>query len=146
MTGADPSAVVALLEGMGADAIGVNCSLGPKQLTPIVKQYLELSSLPVIVKANAGLPELKDGKTVFNVKEEEFSFDTCALVKMGARIVGGCCGTTPDYIRALCKRIDGIEAKNVTKKNRTVVSSYTHAVDFDRDIVLIGERINPTGK
>ena len=146
MTGADPSAVVALLEGMGADAIGVNCSLGPKQLTPIVKQYLELSSLPVIVKANAGLPELKDGKTVFNVKEEEFSFDTYTLVKMGARIVGGCCGTTPDYIRALCKRIDGIEAKNVTKKNRTVVSSYTHAVDFDRDIVLIGERINPTGK
>ncbi len=146
MTGATPSAVIALLEGMGADAIGVNCSLGPKQLSPIVKEYLELSSLPVIVKANAGLPEIVDGKTVFNVKEDEFSSDTCALVKMGARIVGGCCGTTPDYIKALCEKVEGIELKEVTKKNYTVVSSYTHTVDFDSGIVLIGERINPTGK
>lgn len=146
MTGADVCAVVALLEGMGADAIGVNCSLGPKHLMPIVNEYLNVSSLPVIVKANAGLPENKDGKTVYNVREEEFSCDVLELVSMGARLVGGCCGTTPAYIEAICKKLEGVKAKEVIEKNITCVSSYTHAVDFDKDIVLIGERINPTGK
>ena len=146
MTGANVDAVVALLEGMGADAIGVNCSLGPKQLTPIVEQYLNRSSLPILVQPNAGLPEMKNGKTVFNVNESDFADTMATLVDRGVRVVGGCCGTTPAYIAAVCAQLGGKTPKPVTQKNITCASSYTHAVDFGNSPVLIGERINPTGK
>ncbi len=146
MTGASPAAMVAMLEGMGADAIGVNCSLGPKALAPIVEQYLEKASVPVLLKPNAGLPRDVDGKTVFDVLPEEFSDDVAELVKKGVRIIGGCCGTTPDYIRASVAKTKDIAPVPVTKKNITCVSSYTHAVEFGAAPVLIGERINPTGK
>ena len=146
MTGANVDAVVALLEGMGADAIGVNCSLGPKQLTPIVEQYLNRSSLPILVQPNAGLPEMKNGKTVFNVNESDFADTMATLVDRGVRVVGGCCGTTPAYISAVCAQLGGKTPKPVTQKNITCASSYTHAVDFGNSPVLIGERINPTGK
>ena len=146
MTGADPSAMIALLEGMGADAIGVNCSLGPKALTPIVEKYLELSSTPVILKPNAGLPKVVDGKTVFDVLPDEFSADVYNLVLKGVRAVGGCCGTTPDYIKAVKSKVDGFNVQPITAKNITCVSSYSHCVSFGDNPVLIGERINPTGK
>ncbi len=146
MTGANVDAVVALLEGMGADAIGVNCSLGPKQLAPIVEQYLTRSSLPILVQPNAGLPEMKNGKTVFNVNESDFANTMATLVDRGVRVVGGCCGTTPDYIAAVCAQLGGKSPKPVTPKKITCASSYTHAVDFGNSPVLIGERINPTGK
>ncbi|MBR5441336.1 MAG: dihydropteroate synthase, partial [Clostridia bacterium] len=146
MTGADPAAMIALLEGMGADAIGVNCSLGPKALAPIVERYLQLSSTPVMVKPNAGLPKVVDGKTVFDVLPEEFSADVYGLVLKGARAVGGCCGTTPDYIKAVKSKVEGFKVEPVTDKNITCVSSYSHSVCFDEKPVLIGERINPTGK
>ncbi|MDO4531401.1 MAG: homocysteine S-methyltransferase family protein [Bacillota bacterium] len=146
MTGASPEAMIALLEGMGADAIGVNCSLGPKALAPIVEKYLEKASLPVLLKPNAGLPRDVDGKTVFDVLPEEFSEDVAALVEKGVRIVGGCCGTTPDYIRATVEKTKALQPVPVTEKNITWVSSYTHAVEFGGSPVLIGERINPTGK
>ncbi len=145
-TGATPSAMVALLEGMGVDALGANCSLGPKQLRPIVEELLAVSSVPVVVKPNAGLPKFVDGKTVFDVDEKEFSKTVADFVKMGARVVGGCCGTTPTHIQALAQALAGVSPVPVTDKGRTVVSSYTHAVAFENEPVLIGERINPTGK
>lgn len=146
MTGASPAAMVAMLEGMGADAIGVNCSLGPKALAPIVEQYLEKASVPVLLKPNAGLPRDEDGKTVFDVLPDEFSDDVAELVKKGVRIVGGCCGTTPDYIRETVAKTKDLTPVEITKKNITCVSSYTHAVEFGASPILIGERINPTGK
>ena len=146
MTGASPEAMVAMLEGMGADAIGVNCSLGPKALAPIVDAYLAAASVPVLVKPNAGLPKVVDGKTVFDVLPAEFAEDVAAMLAKGVSIAGGCCGTTPDHIRALAEKAKNITPIPVTKKSFTRVSSYTHAVTFGDDPLLIGERINPTGK
>ena len=146
MTGANPSAMVAMLEGMGADAIGVNCSLGPKQLIPIVKEILEFASVPVIMKPNAGLPVCECGKTHYNVYPDEFSSVVAEAVAMGVSIVGGCCGTTPEYISSLSKKISDIEFKKLVQKSHTLVSSYTHAVEIGNTPILIGERINPTGK
>ena len=104
MTGATPAAMVALLEGMGADALGANCSLGPKQLRPVAEELLKYSSAPVILKPNAGLPKSVDGKTVFDVTADEFSDEVAELIKQGVRVVGGCCGTTPEYIKALYQK------------------------------------------
>ncbi|MBQ5884377.1 MAG: homocysteine S-methyltransferase family protein, partial [Clostridia bacterium] len=146
MTGASPAAMVALLEGMGATAIGANCSLGPKQLTKVAEELLENASVPVILKPNAGLPEIKDGKTKFNVTPEEFAEDVTKLIKKGLRVVGGCCGTTPDYIKALTEKSKDLKPVEIENKNLTVVSSYTKAVKFLNSPILIGERINPTGK
>ena len=145
MTGADPAAMVALLEGMGADAIGVNCSLGPKALAPIVEQYLKYASVPVLLKPNAGLPRAENGTTVFDVDPGEFAEDVTSLIKKGVRIAGGCCGTTPAHIAALT-RSACLSPLPLTPKHHTLVSSYTHAVLFGEQPVLIGERINPTGK
>ena len=148
MTGASPAAMVALLEGMGADAIGVNCSLGPKALAPVVREYLRLASVPVLLKPNAGLPTVVDGETVYNVPPHEFAREVASLIHDGVRVAGGCCGTTPAYIAALTAEIKamGLIAAPITPKHDTVVSSYTHAVTFGDDPALIGERINPTGK
>ena len=148
MTGASPAAMVALLEGMGADAIGVNCSLGPKALAPVVREYLRLASVPVLLKPNAGLPTVVDGETVYNVPPDEFAREVASLIHDGVRVAGGCCGTTPAYIAALTAEIKamGLIAAPITPKHDTVVSSYTHAVTFGDDPALIGERINPTGK
>lgn len=146
MTGASPAAMVAMLEGMGADAVGANCSLGPKQLINVAKELLEKASVPVILKPNAGLPKSVDGKTIFDVGADEFSDEVKRIVESGVRVVGGCCGTTPDYIRALCEKTKNTEPVQIKKKNITVVSSYTHTVELGDDSVLIGERINPTGK
>lgn len=146
MTGADPAAMVALLEGLRADAIGVNCSLGPKELAGVVEEYLKYSSLPVIMKPNAGLPKVEDGRTVYDVLPEEFSGDVAALIRKGVRIAGGCCGTTPEYIRMLVEKSADIPPVPVEKKKIVCVSSYTHSVEFGDSPILIGERINPTGK
>ena len=146
MTGATPAAMVAMLEGMGTDAIGVNCSLGPKALAPIVEEYLKYASVPVLLKPNAGLPRVIDGKTVFDVLPGEFAEDVTELIKRGVRVVGGCCGTTPAYIAATFMASGEVEPVPLTQKEHTLVSSYTHAVEFGDEPILIGERINPTGK
>lgn len=146
MTGATPAAMVAMLEGMGADAIGVNCSLGPKALRGVVREYLEYSSVPVLMKANAGLPRVESGRTVYDVPPCEFAEDVSALIAEGVRIAGGCCGTTPEYISELVERSLDITPVEITRKNITLISSYTHAVVFGKGPVIIGERINPTGK
>lgn len=146
MTGASPAAMTAMLEGMGADAIGANCSLGPKQLHGVIAELLQKASVPVLLKPNAGLPKMVDGKTVFDVTTDEFADDIAELVKLGVRVIGGCCGTTPEYIEKLCNKTRGIAPVPIVTKDVTMVSSYTHAVEFGNDPVLIGERINPTGK
>lgn len=146
MTGATPDAMVALLEGMGANAIGANCSLGPDKLRPVVEELLSVSSVPVVLKPNAGLPRSENGRTVFDVSAEDFARDVAELVRMGVRAAGGCCGTTPEYIAALSRRLSDASPVPVSPKGMTVVSSYTHAVTFGERPVLIGERINPTGK
>jgi 5-methyltetrahydrofolate--homocysteine methyltransferase len=146
MTGATPAAMVAMLEGMGADAIGANCSLGPKQLAGVVQEYLEYASVPVLIKPNAGLPRSEDGKTVYDVTTDEFAHIMADYVANGVRIAGGCCGTTPEYIQAICKNTVGFAPIAIQPKNRTMISSYTHVVEFAESPILIGERINPTGK
>ena len=146
MTGADAVSMVAMLEGLGVDAIGLNCSLGPDMMRNIIKTYLEYSSLPVIVNPNAGLPQVVEGKTVFDFKKEEFSDVVAEIVSDGARIVGGCCGTTPEYIALVYEKTKDIKLKEIEKKGHTIISSYTHAVELGKEPVLIGERINPTGK
>ncbi len=146
MTGASPAAMVAMLEGMGADAIGVNCSLGPKALKGVVDDYLRCASVPVLVKPNAGLPVSVDGKTVFDVPAAEFAADVKEMLQCGVHIAGGCCGTTPDYIRALTETAHDVTPVPLCEKRITAVSSYSHAVTFGDTPLLIGERINPTGK
>ena len=145
MTGASPEAMATLLEGMGADAIGANCSLGPRQLKGVAERLLKVASVPVVMKPNAGLPRVENGKTVFDVLPEEFSCEVAELVALGVRAVGGCCGTSPDYIAALKKRLADFSPLPIKEKSLTAVSSYTGAVYFDKPL-LIGERINPTGK
>lgn len=146
MTGASPAAMVAMLEGMHADAIGANCSLGPKQLEGVMLEYLKYASVPVLIKPNAGLPRSEGGKTVYDVFPPEFSDEVCSLLSKGLRIAGGCCGTTPDYIRAVSEKAKALTPVPVTEKDISIVSSYTKTVEFGRQPVLIGERINPTGK
>ncbi len=146
MTGATPEAMVAMLEGLGADAVGANCSLGPKQLKGVAEKLIRASSLPVLLKPNAGLPKVVDGKTVFDVSAEEFAAELSQIVNLGVGIVGGCCGTTPAYIHALNEAVEGRKPRPITCKNDTVVSSYSHTVTFGKEPILIGERINPTGK
>ncbi len=146
MTGASPSAMVTMLEGLRVDAIGINCSLGPEKMLPIVKELTECSSLPVIVNPNAGLPSIKDGKTCFDVDEESFSDVMVKMCSLGASILGGCCGTTPEYIKKTREKTEKLPYSYPKKKNITAVSSYTHRVVIGETPVLIGERINPTGK
>lgn len=146
MTGASPAAMVAMLEGMGADAVGANCSLEPKQLVNIVNELLENASVPVLLKPNAGLPQEVDGEAVYGTLAAEFACDMADYIRKGVRIAGGCCGTSPNYIRQLVRGSCGIQPIPLSDKNITCISSYTHAVKFDKQPILIGERINPTGK
>ena len=146
MTGADPAAMVAMLEGLGVDALGMNCSLGPEQMLPIVPRLAAETSLPLIVNPNAGLPRTENGRTVFDVDAERFSDIMVKIVEAGACLVGGCCGTTPEYIRRTVEKTASMPYRLPEKKAHTVVSSYTHAVRIGEGPVLIGERINPTGK
>ena len=146
MTGATPAAMVAMIEGMGADALGANCSLGPRQLRSVAEELVKNASIPVILKPNAGLPKSIVGKTVFDITTDEFAQELANIITLGVRVVGGCCGTTPEYIEKLTKLTHDKSPTPLTNKNQTVVSSYSHTVLFDKSPILIGERINPTGK
>lgn len=146
LTGADVPSVIALLEGLRVDALGINCGMGPEQMLPVVEEYIKYSSLPVIVKPNAGLPKQRDGHTYYDVSPEEFAGYMGKIVSMGACVIGGCCGTTPDHIQAMtnfCRRLDIIPP---SEKNDTIVSSYGQSVFLGKGSKIIGERINPTGK
>ncbi len=146
VTGCDIRAMVAMLEGLGVDALGVNCSLGADELKKFVPELIKYSSIPVIVNPNAGMPYVVDGKTCYDSTPERFAASVTEIANMGARILGGCCGTTPEHIKLLTKSLNGVSSKSIEKKSYTVVSSYSNACVFDERVVLIGERINPTGK
>ena len=146
MTGADPETMVTLLEGLGVDALGMNCSLGPVQMEALLPRLLDVSSVPVIVNPNAGLPRDVDGKTVYDVGPDEFAACMERMARRGAAILGGCCGTTPDYIRALIEKTADLLPPAPARPETSRVCSYTHCVTLGRDPILIGERINPTGK
>lgn len=146
LTGADVPSVIALLEGLRVDALGINCGMGPEQMLPVVEEYIKYSSLPVIVKPNAGLPKQRDGHAYYDVSPGEFAGYMGKIVSMGACVIGGCCGTTPDHIQAMtnfCRRLDIIPP---SEKNDTIVSSYGQSVFLGKGSKIIGERINPTGK
>ena len=146
VTGCDIDAMVAMLEGLGVDAIGLNCSLGAEQLKQFIPNLVNSTSLPVIVNPNAGLPVVCDGKTNYKQTPEQFSTQMSEIAELGARILGGCCGTTPEHIEKTVYALKSKTPKAISKKTNTVVSSYAKACYFDNKTVLIGERINPTGK
>lgn len=146
LTGSDIACVVSVLEGLGVDAIGMNCGLGPHQMLSLAEQMLCYCSVPVIVKPNAGLPRSENGKTVFDVTPEEFAHEMVKIVDKGACIVGGCCGTTPAHIKALYQCCKNKKPLPIVPKNKTLAASYTHSVEIGKTPVIVGERINPTGK
>lgn len=146
LTGGDVASVTAMLEGLGVDAIGFNCGLGPEQMKILLPQLTACCSLPIVMNPNAGLPVMVNGQTVFQVEPEEFAQSVKSLVEMGASVVGGCCGTTPAHIKCVVELCKNMEIAPITDKKLTVVSSYNHAVYFTRKPLIIGERINPTGK
>ena len=146
LTGGSVDSTVALLEGLRVDALGVNCGLGPEQMIPIVRRLTEVCSVPVIVNPNAGLPRTEGGRTVYNVGPEEFAGWMEKIAEMGVQAVGGCCGTTPEHIRLTAERVRKMPFREQTRKNRTVVSSFSQCVEIGERPVIIGERINPTGK
>lgn len=150
LTGGDVASVVAMLEGLRVDALGINCGLGPEQMMPILDEILSLASVPIIVKPNAGLPKQRDGEVYYDVVPEQFAAYMEQIVKKGAALIGGCCGTTPEHIRQMIKRVretNAFSERTVPKKHsHTIVSSYGKAVFLGEKPVIIGERINPTGK
>lgn len=145
LTGASIEAMVSMLEGLGATAIGMNCSLGPDKMLPLIKRFTDCSSLPIIVNPNAGLPDIVNGKAQYSMSAEKFAEYVSLLATGGANILGGCCGTEPDYIKALVEKTKNIPISTLEDKKLTVVSSI-NAVEIGNDPILIGERINPTGK
>lgn len=154
LMGTDPLTAVNILQDLGIDALGLNCSLGPKQIIGIAREILEYSKLPVLVQPNAGLPEIVNGETIFKVDIQEYLDAMEELLQAGIAIAGGCCGTNPDYIAALVQRIQNKdypalsqEADRIRREKAvTAVSSSTRTVILDDRIRIIGERINPTGK
>ncbi|MDE5771751.1 MAG: homocysteine S-methyltransferase family protein [Ruminococcus sp.] len=142
-TGVSPECMVSVLEGLGADAIGVNCSLGPEELFPVLDKICSLTALPVIAKANAGLPD--PVTNLFNVGAEEFAESAVKLAGAGVKIFGGCCGTTPEHIRKMIKKLDGVDNIKRPVKRVSLACSAVNCVTINQPRV-IGERINPTGK
>ena len=146
LTGGDVPSVVAMLEGLRVDALGLNCGLGPKQMLPILNDLRRYTSLPIIVKPNAGRPKQKNGETYYDVEPDEFARIMQEVVKGGACVIGGCCGTTPEHIKKLVEECKDLPLREIEKKHDTIVSSYGQAVILDDMPRIIGERINPTGK
>lgn len=146
LTGGNVESTVALLEGLGVDALGINCGLGPVQMKGILEDIMKVVSVPVIVNPNAGLPRSEGGKTVYDIDEDEFAEAMKEIAQSGACIIGGCCGTTPEHIKKMVALCKDYPVRIPEKKHRTVISSYAQAVVIDRNPVIIGERINPTGK
>ena len=146
LTGATVEAAALMCEGLGVDAMGFNCGLGPVQVAKLLPQMLAATSLPIIINPNAGLPVEKDGKTCFEVGPEEYAELMYELAQQGPSIIGGCCGTTPAHIEAMIKKCKELQPGGYRDCKLTAISSYGKAVHLGEGPVLIGERINPTGK
>lgn len=146
LTGSDIKTAVFMLEGLGVDAIGFNCGLGPRQMLSLLPELLKYSSTPLVVNPNAGLPECVNGVTFFNVTPEDFANDLKELAEMGVSLLGGCCGTTPEHLKEAVKLCKDIPVLPVKQKNITVVTSYSKTAVIGERPIIIGERINPTGK
>lgn len=146
MTGADPEALVAMAEGLGACAIGINCSVGPDGMRDTVARIVRAASVPVIVNPNAGMPRVENGATVYDLGASDFARAVAELATLGATVLGGCCGTTPEYIRALKEALADVPYTLPVPKDDTVVCSYCRSVRIGSEPVIVGERINPTGK
>ena len=144
-TGCLPETMVATIEGLGVDALGVNCSLGPKQLLPIVKTITELANVPVIVQANAGLPVIKEGQAVYEMNDEEFFQGVKDFVDLGVSIIGGCCGTNETFIKKISDNIDKLQKKEPKRRKSTIVCSAAKYIDIQGP-TIVGERLNPTGR
>lgn len=146
LTGANIKTAVSMLEGLGVDAIGFNCGLGPAETLPLVEEIRKWTSLPIIVQPNAGLPESVNGQTVYNVSPSAFAQQMKKAAQLGVSYLGGCCGTTPEHIREMIELCRDIPANVPEKKAFSLVSSYSRTVEIGKKPVIIGERINPTGK
>ena len=146
LTGGDVVAACTLLEGLAVDCIGINCGLGPKQIESIFDDLAAHTSLPILVQPNAGIPSMLNGETVYDISEDEFALYMEAMCKKGAWLLGGCCGTTPEHTKRMIVKCKHIMPPVVTNKNLTLVSSYSKTVQIGKQPVIIGERINPTGK
>ncbi len=146
-TGCSIPAMALTLQGLGAAAIGINCSLGPKQIYSLAEMLIAWTTLPVIIKPNAGLPTVRDGKTSYDLTPAEFGAEMARFLELGVSVMGGCCGTNPDFIRELCRNLEGKvpDLSKRTKKVPAAVCSNTEVVPIDQ-VRVIGERINPTGK
>lgn len=146
--GTDPRTAVVTLQSLGVDVVGVNCSTGPDKMIPIIQEMKQYANIPIMAKPNAGMPELIDGKTVYRMTPEEFAKGGHDLVKAGANVVGGCCGTTPAHIAALSRLVKTMEIPEVNQTKRRTLCSERQTVDIDIDgpFMVVGERINPTGK
>ena len=145
-TGTDPVTATLALQGMEPDALGLNCSMGPRELLPVAEKILRYSKLPVIVQANAGLPEIIDEETVYTITPEEYVESVTAMLDLGVGIIGGCCGTDPEFIRQICQAAQGRNPIPPRPEKCSAVTSATRTVFLDNRITVIGERINPTGK
>lgn len=146
LTGTDPLTMVNILQNLGVVALGINCSLGPKEVLPLVTEILKYSKLPVIVQPNAGLPRVEGNKTVFDVGPEEFGTYVRKMAQLGVRMLGGCCGTTPQHIKALKEALRGLKPVQLEPKKLTAASSATSTVVLGGKVKIVGERINPTEK
>ncbi|MBO5340722.1 MAG: homocysteine S-methyltransferase family protein [Oscillospiraceae bacterium] len=141
--GHSPAAAALTLEGLGADAIGVNCSLGPREMPPLARELLKWSTLPIILKPNAGLPDPNGGG--YDITAAQFASTLASMAELGVKLFGGCCGTTPEYIALLKQELSGRQVAPVERAVPAAVCSPTTVVPIDR-VRVIGERINPTGK
>ena len=146
LTGGTPESMAAMLDGLRVDALGINCSLGPVQMIPVVERLLCASSLPVIVNPNAGIPRVENSVTVYDIDANAFAAAMERIARLGVHALGGCCGTTPEHIRKTISACKDIPFHPPVEKHKTVVSSFARAVEIGERPVLIGERINPTGK
>ncbi len=146
LTGADAKTVVATIESLGVDVLGINCGMGPYQVEPIVLEILKYSSIPVMVKPNAGLPRVENGKQVYDINETQFADKMLELCQKGVAVLGGCCGTTSEHIKKLYTLCKDVAIKPIEPKPYTIVTSYAKSVELNGDPIIIGERINPTGK
>jgi 5-methyltetrahydrofolate--homocysteine methyltransferase len=146
--GTPPESAVVVLQSLGVDVIGINCSTGPMEMVEPVKKMAEYATVPLLAKPNAGLPELDGKKTVYRMTPEEFAEAGAALVTAGAALVGGCCGTRPEHIKALSDKVNGMSVHAPLEKHRRVLSSERQIVEIELDgnFLVVGERINPTGK